>query len=178
MEKTKKLIIHLNKNNTTQALIAMPIMLTAMICLLFILPKTTPNILISFCLLLIKAFLYLGIGLFAAGILYYIKYLFGKTDKPVAILDEHGILVNHFGFTPWEGVNDITTYQMPGPNNGMEFIGITVKNRNDLSKQADWSGKIGIFWAKVFGNYDITLSNIDARNEEIIRFARQYMKAT
>ncbi|MCK4650989.1 hypothetical protein KAT08_02315 [Candidatus Babeliales bacterium] len=176
MNKTAQLVIHFEKKNSFLALIVMSVMIIVMTVGLFYFSRSNiiffPGVsflsfLISF---VIKAVLYFGIGLFTFGIIY---GLFSMQYKgPAAILDRNGIWIKHYNFIPWKNIEEFTSYPMFGT---VEGIGIKVKDVEVLSKQSDWSGKLGIFWAKLFGNYHITLSNIDIKNEDIISFVRLYI---
>lgn len=119
-----------------------------------------------------KSFLWFSIIVFILGIIFVIPLLISK--RPIAILDKNGIWVKHFAFIPWNDIDKFTSYLMSGSN--AEVIGINVKNPKVLSKKSGLGGKMGIFWAKIFNNYHITISSVDKTNEEILCFAKQYIK--
>ncbi len=58
-------------------------------------------------------------------------------------IDNNGIFSPHTGFVSWNNVKKIQVTSFS--------INIFVKNIEKLKKQACFSGKMGIFWASIFG---------------------------
>jgi hypothetical protein len=124
--------------------------------------------------LLVKSFLYVGIGIFSFIFIYHL--LFMGTMDPLAILNPKGIWVYDFGFIPWDNVETITRCLYPAGSN-FEYVGIQLKDIVSARTQANWSGKLRLFWAKIFGYYHIMLSNAAVSNDEIVSVAQCYRHA-
>lgn len=142
--------------------------------LLFILLKIHQSNAISSSLLLyiVQATLIFLILIFLIAYISAFHYL--RSNKPLAVLGDEGIWINHYNFIAWQDIEDVNSYTIPGTP--MQVVGVRVKNSNAVSKQASLAGKIGIFWARLFGyHYQITLSNMAMDNEQIIVFAKRYL---
>lgn len=111
--------------------------------------------------------------LFVYGLLYMI-WLINFNKKPLAILNAQGIWVNHFGLIAWNDVQSCQIYNYP--RTPLEVVSVAVKDIKKLSKQASISGKITIFWAKMFQYPPILLANATVDNETITAYAQAYIK--
>jgi len=178
MNKSAQLVINFDKKNTFFVLKLMVIMVIGMIVALFFISKIDITLLNSLSFLSIltltttRIIFYLFVGFFSIGIVAAF-FLLKKESKPVAILSQKGISVNHYGFISWKNIKKFTSYHL---FDNKEAIGIETKNIKALSDQSDLSGKIGIFWSKLFCKPHIVLSNLDTENEKIITFARRHLK--
>lgn len=117
--------------------------------------------------------LYFILGLIISSVIYMIYTMLSQWKSPVMILDQDGVLMPHFRRIAWCNIAEI------GPPSPVFItIKIRVKDRAKLVKQADFEGKIGLFWAK-FGcaDYHILATGLDRPNDAIIAFARQYMQS-
>ena len=112
------------------------------------------------------------IGLFVVIVLYGLATL--SNNKPLATLTADGIRVKSFGFIPWGEVEDISLYYVKGTP--MEGVALRVHDLSKVSRQATLSGKLGIFWSKLFKYPPIILFDVDCENDEILRFAHQYVE--
>ena len=178
MNEPKQLIIHFDKTILTQALIVLPAVIIASLFTLSIVNPiqpyslSIPLFLGSLILFLIKTFLYFCIGFFSIGGIFSLWYII--TTSPVAILDQHGIWVNHYGSIPWSNIKNFAPYSAAG-NGKLMTLGIMLKDPKILAPQADWYGNLGLFWAKVFRYNHINLSGLNASNESVVAFAQQYL---
>jgi len=100
-------------------------------------------------------------------------YLIVSKNRKTAILDQDGIWIRFFGFIAWNEIIYFNLWKIPGTP--VETIAIQVKDPKRLSQQASLSGKISLFWSKLFDNPHITLGNVTTSNEEILSFARKYI---
>lgn len=185
MQTQQKLTLWLNKKNLMNGMIAIFFMIILIVYMLYVLSEENPQSpLLSaeyikiIVLTGIKWFLYFGLSFFVIGL---VLSLFSiDTRTPVAVLDQKGIWVNHYGFVPWENIDVIMPYPIGGTNM-LGGLGIMVKDPNIFLGQADRQGKVGLFWAKFFGYFHITyyhinISNVDVPIGEIISFAQEQMK--
>lgn len=113
------------------------------------------------------------IALFVYTLLYMI-WLINCNKKPLAILSAEGIWVNHFGLIAWDDVLSCQIYNYP--RTPLEVVSVVVKDVKKLSRQASISGKITIFWAKMFQYPPVLLANATVDNETIIAYAQAYIK--
>lgn len=95
-----------------------------------------------------------------------------KEPEDLARLTNQGIWVRYFGFIPWNDIAIFDNFQYGTP---MINIGIRVKDLKKLSKQATFSGKMAIFWSKIFGYPPIVIAHTEMDNEQLIAFARRFM---
>ena len=91
---------------------------------------------------------------------------------PAAIFDENGFWMKRHGLIPWDNIDIFTQCSIPTVKH-IKYIGIHVKNTKLL--QSNWEGKMEVFWSRIFNRYHITLANIALINDEVIRFARQFV---
>lgn len=115
------------------------------------------------------------IALFMYGFLYMVWIIYFN-KKPMAVLSSDGIWVNHFGLIAWNDVQNCQIYNYPGTP--IEAVSIIVKDIKKLSGQANITGKITIFWAKIFQYPPILLANATVDNETIIAYAQSHIKET
>lgn len=127
---------------------------------------------VSIILFIIKVILFLFIIIFSTSVLW-ISMI--NEDEPAAILDSEGIWIKEFGFIEWNYISKIDTYRYRD-NVLLESIAIDVDKNFPLSRQATWSGKMRIFWSKLFGYPAILISSITIPNHEVIEFAQQFIK--
>lgn len=163
-----------NKQDSLLISIQSTALVACLVLFLYLLPQTRNFILCMNFLAakIVKIFFYCSISLFSFALLH-IPFL--MLDKaPLAILDQEGISVKHFGFIAWNEIEKFTLHQPPGKKKSS--IEINVKNPNLLSKQADWQGKLSLFCGKIVGNYHMTFSNINIQNQKVKSFAQQYIK--
>lgn len=126
----------------------------------------------SFITQFIQSILMLTIILFVIGFIY---GLFNqKNNDPAAQLNHEGIRVKYFGFIAWSEIEELSEYQFQGVS--VVGIGIRVHDLKSLSKQAAFSGKLGIFWSKIFGYPPIIIANIVLDNEQVITYAKRFIK--
>lgn len=97
-----------------------------------------------------------------------------RDNEPFAVLTADGIRVKNFGFVPWGDVEDIFLYRVQ--NTPMESVALRVYDLSKVSQQATLNGKLGIFWSKLFKYPPIILFDVDCENDEILRFAHQYVE--
>lgn len=189
MNQENKIIIPFSQESTVMAMIIVPII--AIFLFFYIFPyfnkielllndtfaySTLSHIIaISFftvlVLLSLKFFLYKIMDLFIVSVVYTPFTIFSK--GVLAMLDEKGIWVKNFGFIPWDNIVVFKAYRPT--KRSLTGIGIMVKNTLLLSKQSNIRGKFGIFWAKFFGLYHITILVPLILNESIIVFAQHHM---
>ena len=130
------------------------------------------NSIFTWCLLC-KIFLLLIIAFLGSGFFY--GLLQRRNNKPAAILNQTGIWIHNWGFVSWDNIEEIDTYFVPTVP--LEIIGIRIKDLSLSRKQATFSGKIGIFWARLLDyHYQISLAGLALENYKIIAFARQFIK--
>ena len=115
--------------------------------------------LIFFCLM----FLLMILGAFS----------FPKKGEAMAILNQDGIWTARFGLVSWKAINEFGPYSYKG---GAEMIGIRVKNNKKISKQSTIAGKLDFFWAKWMGYPPIKITGIALSNDEVISFAKQFLR--
>ena len=97
-----------------------------------------------------------------------------RSPRPQAILDSDGILIEHFGFIPWENIATMEVQFRPALFSAP--IGINIKDIALLQQQADWIGLLKISSARIFEKYHITLQNTAISGYDIVEFAEQYLK--
>ncbi len=183
MNKPVQLVIYSDRSNDKQALIMMPILIGIMIVGLGILSGATFeltsggfflvffNFICYLVILCLRISAYCGIILFSVGTIFGLYSFFYKA--PVAILNKDGIWIKYYCFVSWEDVKEINLYSMVTAG-AMAAVGINVRDRELLFRKSRLGGKIGLFWAKLFGYYHIIISNTDISGEEILFFARKY----
>ena len=110
--------------------------------------------------------------LFIFALIFY--FYLQRKNEPVAILNEEGIWVQHFGFIPWNEVEEVAPYINPGAP--LISVGIRVKDPAKLSAQAHFFGKCGVFWSKRFGYPPIILAALDVDNDQVISFAHRFIR--
>ena len=99
-----------------------------------------------------------------------------KAKGPTVIIDKNGIWIKYYNFIPWNNIEECNPYIMFGTTEG---IGLRIKNIQEAIENAERSGKLGLFWAKLFKRYyQITLSNLDISNDEILHFTKQYVDSS
>ena len=105
-----------------------------------------------------------------------------KSETPLAILNNKGIWINHYGFINWNTILIMEFSAMPGGNNS-STISLKINDISQLSKQTDWYGWVELSWARFFGQwfsiYRYHLSIFDAgtvSTQEIMLFAKPYLK--
>ena len=188
MNNANKLIVPMHKENVKQLIHSMPLILTGAIVWIFLLNLTYFTLsFISdyiFSAILLNLIFYIQIAIYSfIGLLVFLStrnYYFVDDNTPAAILDKNGIWTKRCGLIPWENIAQVKICNLPTVKH-IEFVGIYVKDTKILSKQSTWSKKIGIFWEKIFRydklfNYpNIALGNIAVSNDEIIKFARQFV---
>jgi hypothetical protein len=118
----------------------------------------------------IQSIIAIMIALFLIGFIFAIFQ--NKEPEDLARLTNEGIWVRNFGFIPWNEIAIFDNFQYGTP---MINIGIRVKDSKKLFKQANLSGKMAIFWSKIFGYPPIIIANTDMDNEQIISFARRFL---
>ena len=100
-------------------------------------------------------------------------FLIPKKGEAMAILNQDGIWLARFGFISWQEIAEFATYSYKGTP---ELIGIRVKNNEKISKQSSIAGKLDFFWARIIGYPPIRLTGIALKNDEVINFARQFLR--
>jgi hypothetical protein len=150
-----KLTIYYNRAGLFQALLVLLILET---CILTLLPSQ--NIFI---------FKLLSIVFISIAQMAIIIILFDQ--KPVAHIMSTGIYFKRFGFISWGDIAEIKLYTIK--TTPVTTIGINLKNRDFVYKQASRAGKIELFWAKLCHYPHIKLSCLELNNEEIITFIKQ-----
>ena len=103
--------------------------------------------------------------------LVYIIFL-DKNDTIAARLNQDGVWVREFGFISWVEIDTLFSFTYGTP---LEYIGIRVKNLKKLSKQASLSGKMKIFWSKIFGYPPIIIAHAQMDNEQILAFSHKFI---
>lgn len=161
-----ELKVHYDKENTRQIVFILSplIIIVGAFWLYYI---NFSSIILSF---IVKPFLILMIALFFTGFLHGIYLL--NTDMVALILNKDGIWFDRFRFVPWNNIDDVLTYQtLTTPVQSLE---IRFKDLSIVRRQATLSGKLEIFWSKLFG-YPITVANIDVDNQVIIAYAKRFI---
>lgn len=164
------LIVPYNKKNTNSIIRFLWILPSVLACVLFKVhtSNSAPIYLFNF----IQLILLFLIIIFSVG--YITAFTFLRNKKPLAILSDKGMWINHYNFIPWHEIEDVGAYTILGTP--LEVIGVRVKNSTQLYKQASLAGKAGFFWATAFGcRYHITLANGAVSDEQIIRYAKRYL---
>ncbi len=179
MNTATQLVVYLDKEKAAQVLETIPTLTVPPVGLLVIVQLISCSFLGSSWLgfvifLLTKIVLGLFIMILVV-IVAWLKYLV-KRDSPLAILNQEGLWLYQFGFIPWEDITEFSAYQALGNTKAGEIIGIRYKNSLKIFRQADWGGKMGIFWAWVFRYHHARLAGIDIPNEEVVSFAQKYLK--
>ena len=105
--------------------------------------------------------------------LIYIIFL-DKNDTIAARLNQDGVWVREFGFISWPEIDQLYAFTYGTP---LEYIGIRVKDLKRLSKQASLSGKMRIFWSKIFGYPPIIIVHAEMDNEQILAFAKPFISS-
>ena len=109
------------------------------------------------------------------GITFFYTLFKRISNKPAAILNQTGIWIHNWGFVSWDNIEEIDTYfigTIP-----LEIIGIRIKDLSLSRKEATFSGKIGIFLARLFSyHYHISLMQLALENSQIIAFAREFIQ--
>ena len=106
---------------------------------------------------------------------FYIFYLV-KRDIKAAILDSKGIWINGYGFTAWEGIDDIYIYYRESHKFTMAFMGIRVKDLATLKKQVSLFIWATISLQSLFKNqHHISITSSITPNATILAFAQRYM---
>jgi len=98
-----------------------------------------------------------------------------KSDKPAVLVNQDGIWTYNYGFVSWTTVSTITmqtVFSTP-----IEYVGIKVKSRFNLFKQAPLSGKVGIFWSVLFGYAPVLIYAKQEELKAILDIAERYHKA-
>lgn len=182
MNNSAQLVIYSNKKNNKSNLIVLPTLIFVLTIGLDILSNIKFNLFKNFLwenlshhfycfiVLLLEIVIFLIIVLFVLGFLFLLFDFF--SNKPVVVLNSKGLSFRYYCFVYWDDILEIQPYYMGGG----ETLGIRVKNLDILFKKSKLSGKIGIFWSKIFGYHHINISNITFPNEEIISFASKYIK--
>lgn len=172
----KKLIVPLNYGKLKYSSLVVFFMSFVLSALFFILHSSTTAIKFPFwlysVLFAIKGLLLLLIGIFLTSGLWILTL---KDNETAAILDKEGIWIKEFGFIEWDYISKIETYRYRD-NVLLESIAVHVDKNFKLGKQAAWSGKMRIFWSKLFGYPAILISFITIPNHEVIEFAQQFIK--
>lgn len=182
MDNSDQLVIYSNKANNKITLIILPTLIFVLTIGLNILFNINydlfrdgfwgdlSNKIFYFIILSSKVFVSLIILFFFIGFLFTLfEFL---SNKPIMILNSKGILFKYYCFVSWDNILEIRPYYMGAG----EALGIRVKNLDILFRNSKFSGKVAIFWSKIFGYHHINISNITVFNEEIILFARKYIK--
>lgn len=122
----------------------------------------------------VKSFLQLWAVFFIFTLLYTLNATF---NKPAAVLDSHGIYVNKFGLIPWSNIVSVQSYVMNfGPNIRLG-IGVVIADQSAVYKQAQWDGKLELYWARKYGYYPIKILNISLdQHAAFLTFAKNYTK--
>ncbi len=120
----------------------------------------------------IQSILIILIILFGIGLIY--ALFFDDPEEPLAQLNSEGILVKNFGFIKWIDVAEIEPYRVPGTP--ISLVGIRVRSLANLSKRSSISGKLKIFYSKIFGYPPVSIGSIDISNERIISFAKKFIQ--
>ena len=167
-----ELIVPFNRKSQKLALITMPCTIAATLYL-FSLSFLLHYIFNFYVVLIIQNLLIWTIAFF--GITFIYTLFLRIKNKPAAILNQTGIWIHNWGFVSWDNIEKIDTYFVPTVP--LEIIGIRIKDLSLSRKQATFSGKIGIFWARLLDyHYQISLAGLALENYKIIAFARQFIK--
>ena len=113
------------------------------------------------------------LGIFVLMFMY--SYYLEKTGKPVLIINQEGIWVKHHGTIPWENISEIDIFYMP--SSSLKMLGIALKDPFAINAQTSFSGKCNLFWARLLNyRYQINICNTDLDDDEILVFARQFLR--
>jgi hypothetical protein len=88
------------------------------------------------------------------------------SKKPMAVINDKGIYIPAFGVIPWQDIDEIRPFFA-------NSIGISVKSNFDLNKRASIAGKLGLFWAKLFGCPPIILDNVSVKHDIVANLVQQ-----
>ncbi len=125
---------------------------------------------VSAIILLLRIILFFLLGFFSFGTIF---WLFSKKDGTALILDSKGIRLKNHGFIPWSEIDEFNTYIFP--TTPLEVIGIRFKNTSSISRQSTKSGKMTLFWARLFRyHYHISLANLAVENHVIVEYAKYF----
>ncbi len=116
---------------------------------------------------------YLIIGFFTVFLIKNLITLL-RSPRPQAILESDGILIEHFGFIPWENIALMEVQSRAALHSAP--IGINIKDIALLQQQADWIGSLKLSSARIFEKYHITIRNTAISGYDIVEFAEQYLK--
>lgn len=100
-------------------------------------------------------------------------FSFPKKEEPMAIINQDGIWMARFGLIPWKEIVEFGPYSYRGTP---EVIGIRVKDNDKISRQSSIAGKLDFFWARWIGYPPIRITGIALPNNEVINFAKQFLK--
>ncbi|MCK5633217.1 hypothetical protein KAH94_05675 [bacterium] len=183
MNQKNKLTVYFEKKNYSRGLIVASVMI--LLCTVLVISYSKVNITFpswpvlnnftSYILFLIKAFFYFGAAFFSFALLIGLLNLpfMMRYKGPASILDENGIWVKNYNFVPWEDIEKVDLFSF---GNAPKCLGIWVKDRETLSDQSNVTGKIAIFFTKIFKTPHISLGNLDKEYDELIVFAHRYWK--
>ena len=176
MKKAVRIVARYDKKNSTISLIAMFVMIIFMTILLLFFKESTFRLFTNIPIIdhaivrVTRFFLYFGIIFFSLciGLAVYLLY---STDA-VLVLYENGIWIKHHNFISWNNIEEIDSYTIVS---SMKAIGIKIKDVDLIYKQSSVSGKLNLFWAKLFKRYyQITLSNLDISNDDLLQAYRKF----
>lgn len=168
-----ELVINYKSGSKASGIIACGLMLVLLSALLWLLRTySTGSVFLDYVVFGAQFLIVPLIGLFAFGVLYGLVML--GNNEPRAVLSADGIRVKNFGFILWSDVEAISLYYVKGMP--IESVALRVYDLSKVSRQATLSGKLGIFLSKLFKYPPIIISNTDCENDEILRFAHQYVE--
>ena len=192
MNNQTEITINYDKKTQKLALYLIPFAITV-ILLVMTLVTTWLNILIKtffkksffgfFILLITKSIFYLFIASLVIGLVAMI--LTTDFTKPLAILDENGIWIHHFGFINWNNIAEIQNPSFHKTENAA-IIKIRVKNIKPVRNQVDLHGWLVLFYAQLLGpwfsayryiNIMVPGSEQNLSPEKIMDFAKQHLKS-
>lgn len=164
-----KLIVRNNRNTVHQALAIFPIIGVSLLCYYVVTNRlfrsgyigAAPAVIISAIALLF----------FACAIWI---FLYAHSTEPLAILDETGLWVKHFGRITWSNIREISPYRYK--NSPIIMIAIYPYDRQNFSKDITFRGRCILFWSKITGTPPIIIYNTDVPYMMIINFAQQFLK--
>lgn len=176
MKSSIQLIIPFDKKSAELGIKIMPLpiaILTAMFFFTFVIvsPQLTSFLdivlmpTIRYCLGFLIALILLGIIQL---------YFYIKNPDPLATIYHEGIKIKGFGLIRWKDIDDVVFYSTVYTGE-RKVVGIQVKSFIYLLKKVNWGAKIGICSAKMFGYPPISISSTIISNDEIIKFAKQYI---
>lgn len=170
-----QLVIHYQKEYSPMFLLIMVILMLFFMSL-GIMSKALIPLIGSFFTQVIKIGLFMIAGLFLQGLIFALTIY--MSNKPLAIIDEHGIWVRYFNLIPWDCIEDIGTYRTP--STPIEVVSLKLSDYKTVFKNASLAGKIGLLFSRLFGYPPILIANMkldaDLDNETIIAFARQFIQ--